>query len=69
MWARISFCGTIKLMFMGTFTATWHINILEATLIPFVDEVYPDGHSKTITLNTLLTSTLALLSRQNALTL
>ena len=41
----ISSCGTTNVVvFVGTLTATWYVDILEAALIPFFDEVYPDGH-------------------------
>ena len=44
-WAGISSCGaTNVVVFTGTLTATRYVNILEAALIPFLGEVYPDGH-------------------------
>ena len=44
-WAGISSRGaTNVVVFTGTLTATWYVDILEAALIPFLDEVYPDGH-------------------------
>ena len=44
-WAGISSRGaTNVVVFTGTLTATRYVDILEAALIPFLDEVYPDGH-------------------------
>ena len=44
-WAGISARGATKLVvFTGTLTATRYVDILEAALIPFFDQVYPDGH-------------------------
>ncbi len=44
-WAGISSRGaTNVVVFMGTFTATQYVDILEAALIPFLEEVYPDRH-------------------------
>ena len=42
-WAGISACGATKVVvFTGTLTATRYVDILEAALIPFLDD--PDGH-------------------------
>ena len=44
-WAGISARGETKVVvFTGTLTATRYVDILEAALIPFFDQVYPDGH-------------------------
>ena len=46
MWAGISSRGaTNVVVFTGTLTATRYVDILKAALIPFLDEVYPDGHT------------------------
>ena len=45
MWAGISSRGaTNVVVFTGTLTATRYIDILEAVLVPFLEEVYPNGH-------------------------
>ena len=44
-WAGISAHGATKVVvFTGTLTATRYMDILEAALVPFLEEVYPDGH-------------------------
>ena len=44
-WAGISSRGaTNVVVFTGTLTATRYVDILEAALVPFLEEVYPDGH-------------------------
>ena len=44
-WAGIYSHGAANVViFMGTLIATRYVDILEAALIPFLDEVYPDKH-------------------------
>ena len=44
-WAGISCRGPTPIcIFEGIMTADKYINILEQTLLPFLKEVYPDGH-------------------------
>ena len=45
LWAGISHRGaTPVVIFTGTLTSTRYCPILQEGLIPFLDEVYPDGH-------------------------
>ena len=41
-WAGISSRGAV--IFTGTLIATQYVDILEAALVPFSDEIYLDGH-------------------------
>ena len=44
-WAGISFCGRTSLcIFEGKMNAELFISILGKSLIPFVRDIYPDGH-------------------------
>ena len=40
-WAGISRCGATQ---VGIINATCYVDILEASLLPFLKKVYPDGH-------------------------
>ena len=45
-WAGISSRGATKVLVLTrTLTATRYVDILDAALVPFLDTVYPDGHS------------------------
>ena len=44
-WGGISSRGATKVaVFTRTLTATHYVDILEASLLPFLETVYPDGH-------------------------
>lgn len=44
-WAGISRRGATQVViFTGVLTATRYVDILEASLVPFLETVYPDGH-------------------------
>ena len=46
-WGGISTRGTTKVvMFSGIMNATSYTDILSAELVPFLEEVYPDGHTR-----------------------
>ena len=43
-WAGISRRGATKVVFTGTLTATRYVDILEMSLVPFLNKHYTDGH-------------------------
>ena len=45
MWAGISYKGPTDIcIFEGIMKADMYTDILDATLLPFIQEMYPDGH-------------------------